>query len=247
MDTKKIGRVAIVADAAHSFGATYKGRVSGEIADFTSFSFHAVKNLTTAEGGAVVWRDIDGIDNEKLYKEFMLLALHGQSKDALAKTTPGVWEYDIVYPGFKFNMTDIMASLGVAQLKRFLQILARRKQIISMYNEALKNKNMHILKHYGDDFSSSGHLYLVRLLGRDVEYRNNVIIKMAERGIATNVHYKPLPMMTAYKNLGFDIKDFQNAFDMYKNEITLPLHTCLSDEQVKYVSDNLINILEQRT
>lgn len=240
---KNIGRVAIVADAAHSFGAAYKGKVSGEVADFTSFSFHAVKNLTTAEGGAVVWRDIDGIDNEKIYKEFMLLALHGQSKDALAKITPGAWEYDIVYPGFKCNMTDIMASLGIVQLRRFSDLLERRKQIISMYDEAFKNENVHVLKHYGDDFSSSGHLYLVRLLGKDVEYRNNVIKKMAERGIATNVHYKPLPMMTAYKNLGFDIKDFPNAFHMYKNEITLPLHTMLKDEEAQYIVESLKDII----
>lgn len=240
---KTFGRIVIVADAAHSFGASRKGIISGVAADFTSFSFHAVKNLTTAEGGAVTWRDMDGVDNEKIYKEFSLLSLHGQSKDALAKTTPGAWEYDIVYPAFKCNMTDITASLGIVQLKRFPKLLERRKQIINMYDEALKNENLHILKHYGDEFTSNGHLYLVRLIGKDEKYRNNLIIKMVEKGVATNVHFKPLPMMTAYKNLGFDIKDFPNAYDMYKNEITLPLHTMLTDDQVKYVTDSLINCL----
>ena len=220
---KAIGRVAVIVDGAHSFGATYKGKQSGEVADFTCFSFHAVKNLTTAEGGAVTWRDILGIDNEEVYRQFMLLSLHGQSKDALAKTKAGAWEYDIVYPAYKCNMTDIMASLGLAQLQRYPKILERRKQIIEMYDKALLSEKVDVLKHYGDDFSSSGHLYLVRLLGKDEEYRNKVIEKMAEKGIATNVHYKPLPMHTAYKNLGFDIKDYLNAFKMYKNEITLPL------------------------
>jgi dTDP-4-amino-4,6-dideoxygalactose transaminase len=240
---KSIGRVVVVADAAHSFGARNKGITSGAVADFSSFSYHAVKNLTTAEGGAVTWRNIDGMYNEQIYKELMLLSLHGQSKDALAKTSPGAWEYDIIYPAFKCNMTDLMASLGIVQLRRFPHFIERRMEIIRMYDEALKNENLHILRHYGDDFVSSGHLYLVRLLGKDVEYRNNLIIKMAEKGVATNVHYKPLPMMTAYKNLGFDIKDFPNAFDMYKNEMTLPLHTCLSDEQVKYVVNNLKEII----
>ncbi|SHK32577.1 dTDP-4-amino-4,6-dideoxygalactose transaminase [Anaerobranca californiensis DSM 14826] len=241
---KVIGRVAVIADAAHSFGATYKGRKSGQVADFTCFSFHAVKNLTTAEGGAVTWRDIPGIDNEEIYKEYMLLSLHGQSKDALAKTKAGAWEYDIVYPAYKCNMTDIMAAIGLAQLKRYLKILERRKQIIEMYDKSLLSDKVDVLKHYGNDFSSSGHLYLVRLLGKDEEYRNRVIEKMAEKGIATNVHYKPLPMLTAYKKLGFDIKDYPNAFDMYKNEITLPLHTLLTDEQVEYVIDSFKEIFE---
>ncbi|NPV45257.1 MAG: DegT/DnrJ/EryC1/StrS family aminotransferase [Firmicutes bacterium] len=239
---KAIGRVIVLADAAHSFGATYKGRQSGEVADFTCFSFHAAKNLTTAEGGAVTWRDISGIDNEEIYRQFMLLSLHGQSKDALAKTKAGAWEYDIVYPAYKCNMTDIMASLGLAQLKRYLEILERRRQIIEMYDKALLSDKVDVLKHYGKDFSSSGHLYLVRLLGKDEIYRNKVIKKMAEKGIATNVHYKPLPMHTAYKNLGFDIKDYPNAFDMYKNEITLPLHTLLTDEQVEYVIETFKSI-----
>jgi dTDP-4-amino-4,6-dideoxygalactose transaminase len=240
---KAIGRVAVIADGAHSFGATYKGKRSGEVADFTCFSFHAVKNLTTAEGGAVTWRDIPGIDNEEVYRQFMLLSLHGQSKDALAKTKAGAWEYDIVYPAYKCNMTDIMASLGLVQLQRYPKILERRKQIIEMYDKALLSDKTDTLKHYGDDFSSSGHLYLLRFLGKDEEYRNKVIEKMAEKGIATNVHYKPLPMHTAYKNLGFNIKDYPNAFDMYKNEITLPLHTLLTDEQVEYIIDGFKSII----
>lgn len=240
-----IGRVVILADAAHSFGATYKNKKSGEVADFTSFSFHAVKNLTTAEGGAVTWKDISGINSEDIYKQFMLLSLHGQSKDALAKTKLGSWEYDILSPAYKCNMTDILASLGLAQLQRYPEILKRRREIIKMYDEGLKNCNLDILKHYGDDFSSSGHLYLVRLIDKDENYRDSVITKMAEKGIATNVHYKPLPMHTAYKNLGFDITDYPNAFDMYKNEITLPLHTLLTDEEARYVVDWLQEIIKE--
>lgn len=240
---ESIGRIAVIADAAHSFGATYKGKQSGKVADFTCFSFHAVKNLTTAEGGAVTWRDIPGINNDEIYKKFMLLSLHGQSKDALAKTKAGEWEYDIVYLAFKCNMTDILASIGLGQLKRYPEMLARRKQIINMYDELLSSDEIHILKHYDDNFSSSGHLYLVRLIGKDEEFRNSAIKKMAERNIATNVHYKPLPMLTAYKNLGFDIKDYPNAYDMYKNEITLPLHTLLTDEQVEYIAKSLKAII----
>lgn len=232
---KNMGRIAVVADGAHAFGATKNGKHSGEIADFTSFSFHAVKNLTTAEGGAAVWRDIDGIDNEEIYKQFMLLSLHGQSKDALAKTQLGAWEYDIIAPYYKCNMTDIMASLGLVQLRRYPSILARRKEIIEKYNEGLKDLDLNVLKHYGDDFASSGHLYLVRLNGKTREQCNTVITKMAEAGIATNVHYKPLPLLTAYKNLGFDIKDYPNAYALFENEITLPLHTKLTDEDVEYV------------
>lgn len=234
-----------MADGAHSFGATYKDKQSGEVADFTCFSFHAVKNLTTAEGGAITWRAIDGLNNEEIYKQFMLLSLHGQSKDALAKTKLGDWEYDIVAPYYKYNMTDVMASLGLVQLKRYPEILERRRQIIGMYNEALKDEKVQVLDHYNENSSSSGHLYLVRLLGKDEEYRNKVIEKMAEKGIATNVHYKPLPMHTAYKNLGFDIKDYNNAFDMYKNEITLPLHNLLSDEDAWYVANTLKEIIEE--
>lgn len=240
-----IGRVVILADAAHSFGATYKNKKSGEVADFTSFSFHAVKNLTTAEGGAVTWKDISGINSGDIYNQFMLLSLHGQSKDALAKTKLGSWEYDILSPAYKCNMTDILASLGLVQLQRYPEILKRRREIIKMYDEGLKDCNVDILQHYGDDFSSSGHLYLVRLIDKDENYRNSVITKMAEKGIATNVHYKPLPMHTAYKNLGFDIADYPNAFDMYKNEITLPLHTLLTDEEVRYVVDGLEEIIKE--
>jgi dTDP-4-amino-4,6-dideoxygalactose transaminase len=242
---KTIGRVTVLADAAHSFGATYKGRQSGEVADFTCFSFHAVKNLTTAEGGAATWRAIEGMDHEKLYKEYMLLSLHGQSKDALAKTKISSWEYDVVYPAYKCNMTDIQASLGLGQLQRYPEILERRKQIIGRYNSALSQCKVDCMKHYGDNFSSSGHLYLVRLLGKDEDYRNRVIGKMADKGIATNVHYKPLPMHSAYKKLGFEITDFPNAFDMYRNEITLPLHTLLTDREVEYVADSLKVILAE--
>ena len=227
---KAYGRVIVLADAAHAFGAKWHGKMCGEIADFTSFSFHAVKNLTTAEGGALTWRNHDGVDNESLYKQFQLLSLHGQNKDALAKTRLGAWEYDIVAPYYKCNMTDVMAGIGLAQLKRYPEMLYRRRQIIERYNEGLKGRNVQVLDHFGDDHSSSGHLYLVRLLGEDVEYRNAVIERMAERGIACNVHYKPLPMMTAYKNLGFDIVDYPNAYNQYHNEITLPLHTSLTNE-----------------
>ena len=232
---RAIGRIAICADGAHSFGAKRNGQISGSMADFTSFSFHAVKNLTTAEGGAVVWKDIEGISNDDIYKQYMLLSLHGQSKDALAKTKLGAWEYDIVAPNYKCNMTDIMASLGIAQLKRYPHILERRKEIIKMYNEGLKDLNVSVLPHYTDINESCGHLYLVRILDFGEKERNEFIIKMAELGVATNVHYKPLPMHTGCKNLGFDIKDYPNAYNLYKNEVTLPLHTCLSDEDVFYV------------
>lgn len=241
----KIGRIAVVADGAHAFGAMRNGKHCGEIADFTSFSFHAVKNLTTAEGGALVWRDIEGVDNDAIYKQLMLLSLHGQSKDALAKTQLGAWEYDIVAPYYKCNMTDIMASIGIAQLKRYPDLLKRRKEIIEKYNEGLADLDVRVLKHYGDDFSSSGHLYLVRLNGKTREKCNKIIIKMAEAGVATNVHYKPLPLLMAYKNLGFDIKDYPNAYAMYENEITLPLHTKLSDEEVDYVIDTFRKSLSE--
>ena len=242
---KAYGRVIVLADAAHAFGAKWHGKMCGEIADFTSFSFHAVKNLTTAEGGALTWRNHDGVDNESLYKQFQLLSLHGQNKDALAKTRLGAWEYDIVAPYYKCNMTDVMAGIGLAQLKRYPEMLYRRRQIIERYNEGLKGCDVQVLDHFGDDHSSSGHLYLVRLLGEDVEYRNAVIERMAECGIACNVHYKPLPMMTAYKNLGFDIVDYPNAYNQYHNEITLPLHTSLTDEDVEYVISNFVDIISQ--
>lgn len=238
------GRVIVLADAAHAFGAMRNGKKCGEIADFTSFSFHAVKNLTTAEGGALTWRSFDGIDNEALYKEFMLYSLHGQNKDALAKNQLGAWEYDIVYPAYKCNMTDIMASVGLVQLERYPQILSRRKAIIEKYNKAFNSLDVTVLNHYSDKHSSSGHLYLVRLNGRDENYRNNIIVKMAEKDIACNVHYKPLPMMTAYKQIGYDIAEFPNAFNQYRNEITLPLHTCLTDEMADYVIDSFVNLLE---
>ena len=237
------GRIIVMADAAHAFGARRHGRMCGEIADFTSFSFHAVKNLTTAEGGALTWRPIPGIDDDRLYKQFQLLSLHGQNKDALAKTRLGAWEYDIVAPYYKCNMTDIMAGIGLAQLKRYPELLYRRRQIITHYDEALKDYHVQVLNHYGDGYSSSGHLYLVRMLGKEEEYRNAVIERMAERGIACNVHYKPLPMMTAYKALGFDIADYPNAYNQYSNEITLPLHTRLSDGDAEYVISNFVDLL----
>lgn len=242
---KAYGRVIVLADAAHAFGAKWHGKMCGEIADFTSFSFHAVKNLTTAEGGALTWRNHDGVDNESLYKQFQLLSLHGQNKDAFAKTRLGAWEYDIVAPYYKCNMTDVMAGIGLAQLKRYPEMLYRRRQIIERYNEGLKGCDVQVLDHFGDDHSSSGHLYLVRLLGEDVEYRNVVIEQMAEHGIACNVHYKPLPIMTAYKNLGFDIANYPNAYNQYHNEITLPLHTSLTDEDVEYVISNFVDIISQ--
>lgn len=230
-----LGRVAVVADSAHGFGASESGVMSGMRADFTSFSFHAVKNLTTAEGGALTWRSIDGIDDEDIYKKIMLFSLHGQSKDALAKTKLGAWEYDIKGTYYKCNMTDIMASIGLVQLKRYPSLLKRRKDIIEHYTQGIAAEDVEIMPHFTDKYTSSGHLYLVRLLGRDVEERNAFITRMAEAGVATNVHFKPLPMHTAYKNMGFDIKDYPNAYNMYHNEVTLPLHTCLTDEQVEYV------------
>lgn len=241
-----LGRILVLADAAHAFGATYHDRHCGEVADFTCFSFHAVKNLTTAEGGAVTWRPLDSVDDEEIYKQYMLLSLHGQSKDALAKTKLGAWEYDIVMPAYKCNMTDIMAAIGLAQIKRYDGLLARRKELILKYNEGLKDENVEWLTHYGEDFSSSGHLYILRLKGYSSEERNEVITKMAERGVATNVHYKPLPMLSAYRNLGFDIKDYQEAYHMYENEITLPLHTCLTDEEADYVIHTLKEVLHEK-
>ena len=242
---KAFGRVIVLTDAAHAFGARWHDRMCGEVADFTSFSFHAVKNLTTAEGGAITWRPIEGIDDEWLYKQYQLLSLHGQSKDALAKTQLGAWEYDIVAPDYKCNMTDIAAAIGLVQIRRYAELLHRRRQIVERYNESLKGCNVQVLNHYGDDRQSSGHLYLVRLLGKDAEYRNEVIRKMAEKGIACNVHYKPLPMMTAYKNLGFDIKDYPNAYRQFENEVTLPLHTRLTDEDVEYVIGNFVDIISR--
>ena len=241
---KAFNRVVVLADAAHAFGAKRNNQPCGSIADFTSFSFHAVKNLTTAEGGALTWRDIPGIDNEWLYKQFMLYSLHGQSKDAFAKSQLGAWEYDIVYPAYKCNMTDIMAAVGLVQFKRYSSLLNRRREIIGIYDNKLKNNRVQVLLHYTDTNSSSGHLYLVRLLDKNETERNAIITRMAELGIATNVHYKPLPMMTAYRGLGFDIANFPNAYNMYHNEITLPLHTLLTDEQAEFVANSLVKILD---
>lgn len=241
---RSFGRAVVMADAAHSFGSVRSGKRSGEIADFTCFSFHAVKNLTTAEGGAVTWKDVAGIDNEALYKEYQLLSLHGQSKDALAKTKLGAWEYDIVYPAYKCNMTDIMAAIGMSQLERYQDIMDERKEIVEQYNIALQDCGVQVLEHFNAHSKSCAHLYMIRLLGKDTFYRNRVIVEMAKADIATNVHYKPLPMHTAYKKLGFDIKDYPNAYDMYRNEITLPLHNLLSADDVEYVTSSLKNILK---
>lgn len=242
---KALGRVAVLADGAHSLGASRDGKMAGEIADFTSFSFHAVKNFTTAEGGAATWRHIDGVDDEALYKQYQLLSLHGQSKDALAKTKLGAWEYDIVAPYYKCNMTDIMAAIGLRQLDRYAGLLERRKQIIARYDEMCDELGVMHLNHYGENHNGSGHLYLTRVPGIGDEQRREIIIKMAEQGIATNVHYKPLPMMTAYKAYGWDIKDFPNAYAYYENLITLPLHTLLSDDDVEYVVENFKNIVKE--
>lgn len=233
---KALGRVAVVSDCAHALGASRHGRMAGEVADFTSFSFHAVKNFTTAEGGAATW-NLPDIDEEELYKRFQLLSLHGQNKDALAKTKLGAWEYDIIGPWYKCNMTDIMAAIGLRQLDRYPGLLERRKEIIRKYDAVCDELGVFHMNHYGEDYSSSGHLYLTRIPGIDVEKRNEIITKMAEMGVATNVHYKPLPMMTAYKAYGWDIKDFPNAYDYYRNLITLPLHTKLKDEDVEYVCE----------
>ena len=242
---KALGRVAVMADTAHSFGAEWHGKKTGSIADFSSFSFHAVKNFTTAEGGALTWNTIPGIDNEEIYKKLQLLSLHGQSKDALAKTQLGAWEYDIVGPWYKCNMTDVMAAMGLVQMQRYPGMLARRRELIEKYDAALKPLGVGVLPHYGADHSSSGHLYLTRIPGITTEQRNEIIIRMAERDIACNVHYKPLPMHTAYKNLGFDIADYPNAYAQFANEISLPLHTCLTDEQIEYVIEHYTDILKE--
>ena len=239
-----LGRVAICADAAHAFGAEWHGKKVGAIADFTAFSFHAVKNLTTAEGGALTWKTIPGISDDELYRMVQLFSLHGQSKDALAKTKLGAWEYDIVGPWYKCNMTDIMAALGLVQMKRYPEMLLRRKAIIERYDKALKAADIEVLNHYTDLHQSSGHLYITRVPNISTEQRQTIIEQMAEQGIATNVHYKPLPMMTAYKNMGFDIQNYPNAYAHFANEITLPLHTRLTDEEVEYIIENYINIVK---
>lgn len=240
-----MGRIVVIADASHAFGAMRKGKMCGEIADFTAFSFHAVKNLTTAEGGAVTWREIPNYSSEEIYRFFMLYSLHGQTKDALSKTKVGQWEYDILLPGYKCNMTDIMAAIGLAQLRRYPSMLERRKHIVAMYNKALENMPVRVLNHYDDDHQSSGHLYLVYMLGKSAEERNRIIERMAEKNVATNVHYKPLPLLTAYKNLGFKIEDYPNAYDLYKCEITLPLHTKLTDEQAERVINTFAGVLKE--
>ncbi|MBQ5929883.1 MAG: DegT/DnrJ/EryC1/StrS family aminotransferase, partial [Clostridia bacterium] len=240
---KAIGRVAIMADTAHAFGASWHGMPIGSIADFSSFSFHAVKNLTTAEGGALTWRTIEGVDDEEIYHQLQLLSLHGQSKDALAKTQLGAWEYDIVGTWYKCNMTDVMAGIGLAQFVRYPEMLKRRKEIIERYDAAFKAIGVETLNHYADEHQSSGHLYITRVPNVTVEQRNEIIIKMAEAGIACNVHYKPLPMHTAYKNMGFDIKGYPNAYNFFANEITLPLHTRLTDEEVEYIIKTYTEVL----
>lgn len=245
---EKYGRIIVVADSAHAFGAKVlmngQWKRSGSLADFTSFSFHAVKNLTTAEGGALVWNKIDGIDDEWIYNQFMYLSLHGQSKDALRKNQLGMWEYDIVTTGYKCNMTDIMAAIGLKQLERYENILKRRKEIINKYDMKLKSLDLQILDHYSKNSYSSGHLYLTRIKGIDESERNAIIKKLAEFGIATNVHYKPLPLLTAYKKMGFHIEDYINAYMQYQNEITLPLHTCLRDEEIEYIIERIFDILK---
>lgn len=240
-----LGRISVNADSAHAFGAMYKGKKVGNFADFTSFSFHAVKNLTTAEGGALAWNKIEGIDDDEIYQQLQLLSLHGQSKDALSKTMLGAWEYDIVGPWYKCNMTDIMAGIGLAQLARYSTLLERRKEIIEKYDSAFKPLGVKVLNHFTDEYQSSGHLYLTRIPDIGIEQRQEIIVKMAEAGITTNVHYKPLPMMTAYRELGFDIKDYPNAYNNFKNEITLPLHTCLSDEDVEYIIEEYCRIIQE--
>lgn len=244
---KLYNRIIVVADSAHGIGAQKDGKMSGEIADFTTFSFHAVKNLTTAEGGAATWKNKEGLDNEAIYKQYQLLSLHGQTKDAMHKNGLSAWEYDIVDTYYKCNMTDIMAGIGLAQMERYEGLIERRHEIISKYNEAFKDLPVMVLNHRNENHRSSGHLYFIRIKGIDEEKRNEIIVKMAERGIACNVHYKPLPMLTAYKKLGFDIKEYPNAFDFYKNEITLPLYSKLTDEQVDYIIDNFKEIVEEYT
>ena len=242
---EKLGRVAVVADGAHALGSVYKGVKVGAVADFTTFSFHAVKNFTTAEGGSVTWKENSNFDNEELYKEFQIYSLHGQTKDALAKTKAGSWEYDIVIPGYKCNMTDIMASIGLVQLDRYPKLLERRVELVEQYNKAFEGSRVVPLVHYTATYKSSGHLYITHIKGATYEQRGEIITKMAERGISCNVHYKPLPLLTAYSNLGFDINDYPNAYDYFVNEVTLPLHTRLSDEDVKVIVENFKEIVAE--
>lgn len=238
------GRIIVLADCAHGFGAIQNNKTAGNLADFTCFSFHAVKNLTTAEGGAVTWKKHDGIDCEKIYKQLQIFSLHGQTKDALEKTKKGSWEYDILIPAYKCNMTDIQAGIGLGQLERYDSMLKRRHEIIKKYDEGFKDSKIICPKHFSENSTSSGHLYLTRIEGITLEQRNEIIIKMEERGISTNVHYKPLPMLTAYKNLGFNIKDYPNSYNLFKNEISLPIYSTLSDEEVEYIIENFLDILK---
>lgn len=231
---QSIGRIAVIEDAAHALGAVYKGKMVGSIADFSNFSFHAVKNFTTAEGGALVWK-LKGIDNEEIYHQLQLFSLHGQSKDALAKTKLGAWEYDIVGPWYKCNMTDIMGAIGVAQFERYPDMLKRRREIIDRYDSALKPLGVEVLPHFTDEYTSSGHLYLTRIPGTGLKERQEIIEELARQGVSANVHYKPLPMHTAYKRLGFRIEDYPNSYKRFENEVTLPLHTKLTNEEVEYV------------
>ena len=242
---EKLGRVAVVADGAHALGSTYKGKEIGSMADFTTFSFHAVKNFTTAEGGSVTWKQNENFDNEELYREYQIYSLHGQTKDALAKTKAGSWEYDIVIPGYKCNLTDIAASIGLVQLDRYPKLLERREDIISQYNKGFEGTRITALSHSSEDYKSCGHLYITHVEGATFEQRGEIIVKMAERGISCNVHYKPLPLLTAYKNLGFDIENYPNAYNYYVKEITLPLHTRLSDEDVAVIIENFKEIVEE--
>lgn len=239
------GRIIVLADCAHGFGAVQNDKKAGNHADFTCFSFHAVKNLTTAEGGAVTWKAHEGIDSEKLYKQLQVLSLHGQTKDALEKTQKGSWEYDILLPAYKCNMTDVQAGIGLGQLSRYESMLERRHEIVEKYDKGFKNTRVITPKHFSKNSKSSGHLYLARLEDISLENRNEIIIKMEERGISTNVHYKPLPMLTAYKNLGFDIEDYPNAYNLFKNEISLPIYSTLTDEEVDYIIENLLDILNE--
>ena len=242
---EKLGRVAVVSDGAHALGSTYKGKKIGSVADFTTFSFHAVKNFTTAEGGSVTWKENENFDNEELYREYQIYSLHGQTKDALAKTKAGSWEYDIVIPGYKCNLTDIAASIGLVQLDRYPKLLERRDSIISQYNKGFEGTRIKPLSHSSEDYKSCGHLYITHVEGATFEQRGEIIVKMAERGISCNVHYKPLPLLTAYSNLGFDINDYPNAYDYFVNEVTLPLHTRLSDEDVKVIVENFKEVVAE--
>ena len=239
------GRVIVVADCAHGFGAVQNGKKAGQLADFTCFSFHAVKNLTTAEGGAVTWKNHEGLDNEKLYKQYQIYSLHGQTKDALEKTQKGSWEYDILIPAYKCNTTDVQAGIGLGQLKRYDSMLSRRHEIVKRYEEGFKGTRVITPKHVTDDSKSSGHLYLARLKDVTLEERSEIIVKMEEKGISTNVHYKPLPLLTAYKNLGFEIEDYPNAYHLFENEISLPIYSTLTDEEVDYIIENLLEIMKE--